>query len=179
MNKSKNNLKFLSKSVLLEESGLPRINTYTILAITSIIVLFLVWSNFMTINDTVSVSGYAVKSELEDSNYTYVYRVPSRNITLIKAGQKLQMTIPGITVKETIKSSISHISREPVVDNQGRTYYEIQITPQIDSSYRGELNSTLMNGMEINGEIIVGSRTLLQYFLGPLWDVGQKAFGSK
>jgi len=174
----KNKLKYLSESILLEESGLPMINTITILSITIMIILFLTWANYMIIDDTVSVNGYVYTKTTNSNNYMFISLVPSKNISVISEEDPVLLSIPGITNRRSINAYVATINRTPQVNEQGRVFYEVTLNIKATEEMNQTLTTSLLNGMETRSDIIVGSRTLLQYLLGPLWDVGQKAFSS-
>jgi hypothetical protein len=76
------------------------------------------------------------------------------------------ITIPGLTGKERIEASIRSIESQPSQVNTERLYYGILI----DNPNR---EMKLYEGMEIQIDIKIGERTLMQYLLGRLYDVTQ------
>jgi HlyD family secretion protein/adhesin transport system membrane fusion protein len=56
-------LGYLSESVLLEERGLPYIQSTLIIVVSLLILAFIIWANFLTIDDKVSIDGYVIPDE--------------------------------------------------------------------------------------------------------------------
>jgi multidrug efflux pump subunit AcrA (membrane-fusion protein) len=172
--KTNKRYKFLSKSVLLEESGLPRMYGFTILAITAFIIGFIFWASQVMINDTVSANGYAIRSIENEENYEFIAKVSSKNIAHVRLENEVTLSIPGITDRERINGCVAEINHEPEIDSNGRVYYEIIIEPKLNEVMRNELGLLLLDNMEIRTEIVTGNKTLLQYILGPLWDASEQ-----
>lgn len=168
--KIRNKYKFLSKSVLLEESGLPRLYGLIIIIITAFIIGFIIWSNQVMINDTVSANGYAIRVIGNDIKYDFIAKISSKNIIQIKTNNEVMLSIPGITDRSMIKGNIININYDPEIDSNDRVYYEISIETELDENAKNKLNLLLLDNMETKVEIVTGNRTLLQYILGPLWD---------
>ena len=165
--------KFLSKSILLEEQGLPHIQKITILTISLMIVLFITWANFMTIEDKVSIKGYAERDYFNDCGFEFLAMVPSDEISAISYGDKINLSISGLTNKHKIPGIIEKINTKPTVDKSGRVYYQITVKPSLNQDVMKNIQPMLYDKMETRIEVIVGTRTLLQYFLGPLWDASR------
>lgn len=165
---AKKDLKFLSKSVILKESGLPFINQLIIISVFIIITLFITWSNHVNINDTINLSG---SISLSDNMTEFIVRVPSRNISSIELGNRAYINIPGITNKQALKAKVNVIYNSPFYDKNNNAYFKIELLP-LDDLTLG-LEESIITGMDTKVEVVIGSRTLLQYFLGPLWDTSQ------
>lgn len=90
------NLQYLSRSVLLEESGLPKVNRNVILVVFFIILLFVFWANEMIINDTVNITGEIVR---DSSSYGYYVsaKVYSNDVGTISEDMDAFISISGIT----------------------------------------------------------------------------------
>ncbi len=173
--KKRHQYKYLSKSILLEESGLPRIHLLTILTITITILLFIIWSNFMVVNDTVSVKGYVEKHPFSDSGFQLIGMVASKDIASIKLNDPIKLSISGVTTKNKISGKITQINENPYVDRNGDAHYQIVVVPQNENQVMSTLTPVLYDKMDTRIEVIVGSRSLMQYFLGPLWDASNNS----
>jgi len=171
--KIKNKYKFLSKSVLLEESGLPKFYGVTIFIITIFIIGFLLWSNQVKINDTVSANGYAIKVTESSNRHDFIAKISSKNIGQIRVGNKVMISIPGIRDRERVIGKVIIIDHKPEIDSNGRVLYKISLEPELDQVTRDKLELLLLDTMETKIEIVTGNRTLLQYILGPLWDASK------
>lgn len=176
--KKNTKLKFLSESILLEESGLPLINTIVIVSITLFLVLFLVWANYMEIEDTISVTGFSAVSGTSIEDKSFIGFVQTKDVTSIDIGQKSYIDIAGITGRQSLSGSVKRIGDEPIKDTQNRTYYEIEIQLLTETIDGFDLEEVLLDEMESDIQIVTGTRSLLQYFLGNLYDVGKNALGS-
>ena len=86
MKRKRKSLKFLSKSVLLDESGLPMINTMIILVVSFIILLFIIWANTLVLHDVETITGYIADSPYEDFDYSFIGRIPAKDVLTFKTG---------------------------------------------------------------------------------------------
>lgn len=173
--KKKNDLKFLSQSVLLEESNLPRINTIIILVVFAMVVSFIIWSMSMKIDEVTKVEGFITQEEKENQGFSFIAQIPSKEIGAIKEGLPVFVNIPGLTDSSSIMGTIDYIEKRPMVNQQGDIYYQAIVKPNDDKEMFEDLNQLLMSGMETDVEIIIGSRTLLQYFLGSVFNAVNNA----
>ena len=176
MAKKRSNLKFLSQSVLLEEAGLPRVNTLIILVVFTMVVSFIAWANVMEIDEVVAVNGVVVQEKSADLNFSFRAQIPSREIGNISEGFSVVMNIPGVTEKKPVTGKIELIKKIPATNQQGVAYYEAIVKPGNDKEMLKNLDEVLLDGMETKVEIIVGSRTLFQYLLGPVFSARENAF---
>lgn len=164
-------LKFLSKSVLLEEAGLPSINRTIIITIFIILVSFIVWSNYIIIDESIGVSGYVAVQERD--NIQFIAHVPSKNISKVKVGYKSLIEIPGVTNREDLVSEVVAVDVRPYENSSGRVYYKVVLKSDYDSATNSYLKNILLDGMELNAQVIVDNKSLLRYLLGPLWITGE------
>lgn len=172
MAKKGEKLKFLTQSVLLEEEGLPRINSIIIIAVFTIVIAFLMWSNIMEIDEVVVVDGYAIQKE--STQYLLVAHIPSKEIGIIGEGLSVTINIPGIT-KKPLEGTIKNIENTPKLNKQGATYYEafIKTDKQEMNNYFEQIQ---VPSLEANVEIILGNKTLFQNLLGPIYHAKENAF---
>jgi hypothetical protein len=168
--KKNNNLKFLSRSILFEEQGIPNIYKISILAVTIMIISFIIWSSQVIINEKITVNGYAEKDLFVDIGYDFIALVPSRNISEVRQNNSVFLSISGITNKNKISAYVSKIDKKPIRDSYGKTYYKVTITPAITDTEKEKLKLIILDRMETSSEIVLREKTLLQYLLGPLWD---------
>lgn len=165
----KKNLKFLSRSVLLEESGLPKINRVIIVSVFLMVVLFTLWANQMLINDTVSVSGKIVR-DISEKGFHVNLSVPSKEITMISEDMEALISISGITDRKKIDARVERIIKVPQYDDYSRTFYEVRVVPMVDDETQKTLKHIVIRGMEARVEIVTGKRNLLQYYFSKIWD---------
>ena len=173
--KKRSNLKFLSQSVVLEEAGLPKINSLIILVVFSMVISFIIWSATMKIDDVTTVKGFVIQEENGDIKFSFNARIPSNKIGVINEGLSVSINIPGINDNNPIKGSIENIKRTPITDEQGNIYYEAVVKPKNEKEIV-KLDKLLMPNMKTNVKIITGRRTVLKYFLGPIFKSTKKSF---
>lgn len=166
--KKRKNLKFLSQSVLLEESGLPRINTLIIFVVFAMVASFITWSSIIKIDDVTTVKGAVVQEENKAQKISFNAKIPSKEILVIKEGVPVSINIPGVT-GNNIMGTIEYIDKTPITDSKGDVYYKAVVKASNDSGTLIEINKIIIPGMEANVNIITGSRTLLQHFVGPIF----------
>lgn len=162
-------LQFLSRSVLLEESGLPKMNRVTILSVFLILVLFGFWASEMTINDSVSIDGEIVQIQ-SDAGYYIDAKVYSGDLGSISEGMPALIHIAGITERKKIDAVVDRIVKVPQKDNYSRTYYEVRVYPVIIEGDKSVSKAKVVRGMDASVEVITGTRNLLQYYFSRLWD---------
>ncbi len=165
----KKNLQHLSRSVLLEEMGLPKVNRNIILIVFFLIVLFVVWASMMTINDSVSISG-EVRMAGNQAGYYIDAKVYSGQVGIVSEGLKANINIAGVTEKKKISATIERVVKVPQKDNYGRTYYEVRVVPSAIQEEREHFRVKLIKGMDARVEVVTGTRNLLQYYFSRVWD---------
>ncbi len=165
----KKNLKFLSRSVLLEESGLPMINRTIIISVFLMIILFVIWANQMMINDTVSVPGKIVR-DVSEKGFHVNLSVPSKDIALISEDMDALINISGITDRNKIDARVERIIKVPQTDNYSNTFYEVRVVPMVEDEIQHKLKLKVIRGMDARVEIVTGKRNLLQYYFSKIWD---------
>lgn len=160
-------LKFLSESVLLEETGLPLINTTIILSMALLISLFVLWATQMKIDDHLNLSGNVVAVETESGAYQIDCYATSNSVLAIQVGATVYVNIPGVTGKQFLTGYVVETGALPQYDADNNVYYIVQIQLEKDN-----IIEKMLIGMEANAEIVVGSRTIMQYLFGALYDTG-------
>jgi len=173
----KHQFKFLSQSVLLEESGLPRINTLVIITITILLIGFITWSNYVDIEEQLSANGQIILSD--EGVYKVIGHLNANDIVKIDEDYRVYISVPGITSKEDLKGNLENILIKPRYTDSGEVYYEFVIT--FDSAKYSNDSDTnpLLVGMNCRLNIVTGSKTMLQYLLGNLYDTGRSTFDLK
>lgn len=165
-----NKLKYLSKSILLEEEGLPKINIAIILTVCVTVALFLVWASIMEVKDTVKADGI-YNRELNGGNQA-TFIVNSNEVTEVALENTVFITIPGVTKKDTIKGRIIDVQLEK---RENGAVYIVVANLELTDRQRVLIEGLQLNEIEVSGEIITGSRSVIKYMLGPLWDIGVQA----
>lgn len=171
MANKKSGLKFLNQSVLLEEAGLPKANVLIILVVFLMVALFIAWSLMMNMDQVVKVSGQV---KIEGGNAVLSALVPAKNIADIREGLPAYITINGLNDNKPVTGTIERIDKTPKTNQQGVLFYEASVKPGDDGAK--ELEKLLLPGMDTKVEIVVGSRTLFQYLVGPVFNARNNAF---
>lgn len=171
MANKKSGLNFLNQSVLLEEAGLPKANILIILVVFLMVTLFIAWSLMMNMDQVVKVSGQV---KIEGGTTVLSALVPAKNIADIQEGLPTYITITGINDNKPVKGTIERIDKTPKTNQQGASFYEAAVKPEGDGVK--ELEKLLLPGMDTKVEIVVGSRTLFQYLVGPVFNARNNAF---
>lgn len=165
---NKNKLKFLSQSVLLEETGLPKLNVTIILIVFVMLVLFIIWSVTMTMDQTTSVNGVVRQTDGENSDYVLIAMIPSTEIASIEDGYVVSISIPGITDKKPISGTIASIDKTPINDTYGNVYYEAVLSSD-SGKMTDAIKAHLMPGLTANVNIVVGRQSVFSYFMNPIF----------
>ena len=165
--KKNQKLKFLSESILLEESGLPFSSVAVIVSIAIFIGLFLGWSSQVMIEDSVTIQGNLEEINLDQAEMSIIGYATTNTITSIEEGSIVYINIPGLTGQMSLRGKVAEVGTEPITGNQSKSYYPVTVRFSKNQS-----EETFLTGMETSLKIITGKRTLLQYFLGSLYDTG-------
>jgi hypothetical protein len=172
--KKKHNYRFLTESILLEESGLPKINTIVIVSVFVFLALFIVWANMLEIEETIKLEGRVI--DLNDE-YKVIVEIPSEDIVNVDEGFIAHITIPGITYRDSILGSIEIFNKSAKESDNG-TVYEALIVIDKNDYKEYDLKETLLNGMSTNVKLITETKSLIQYLLGNLYDTGKSIQGN-
>lgn len=167
------NLKYLSKSMLLEEEGVPRINIMIILTISLTILLFILWAGIMEINEAVHANG--IYKDYEGDTRTAELIIPSNKVTDISIQNMVFLTMPGVTNKDTIKGYVTEVKYLKNESDDTITMYLAIVKLELTERQLASIKKLGLEQIEVSGEIITGKRSLLKQFLGPLWDIGKNA----
>lgn len=166
MNKELQNL---SRSVLLDEPGLPKMNRNIILSVAIIILLFTVWASNMIINDTVQIYGEVVRDNSENGFYIDAY-VNASKVGSVHEGMMSYVNISGITNKKKIDAHVERIVKVPLQDRSGNTVYEVRVFADLNAEEKAFLDNKLIRGMDAQVEVVTGTRNLIQYYFSRIWD---------
>lgn len=165
--------KYLSESVLLEETGLPNINVAIIVVVTFFVLLFITWSNFIIMEDTLNLTGTVVESG--DAVYLYSKLTTSEVINVDRYAD-VYVNIPGITGRTALTGKVNEVVKTPQYDAEGKVYYLAKVEL---ISISAEMKSQLIEGLSARMEVVTGSRTMLEYLLGNLYETGKDTFNIK
>lgn len=173
----KNNLRFLTSSVLLEEGGLPKANGMMIISVFLMVLLFLVWSFLMEIDETVLLNAKVLMDPGEKA-YTVQVVVPSDIVTNINVGNDVKLSMNGSASSSDLTGKIVAIQETPKQDEMGKIYYEALVRNRSLESFI-KTNKFLYDGMTVQANVIVGKRTLFEYLVSPVLKAKENAFNEK
>lgn len=172
--KERKKLKLLSKSVLLDESGLPGINAALIIIVFLMVAAFVIWSMNMKINETVSIKGF-VETDADTGELSFKALIPTKDLGIVNEGYPVVVNISGLTSKNPILGKIAHIEDMQVNAGTGENFSATIDTSNLESVIQ-HINGRIVPGMETNVQVITGTRSLFQYFIGPIFQIKDKAF---
>lgn len=175
MSKKQNDLKYLSQSILLEERGIPKLNLWIILMVFLMTTAFIGWSMMLQLDEVVTVNGQVIETGISNSDYIFKALVPSEDVGIINEGVEVTIQIPGMSTTEPLVGKIETIEENFMTSDSGDVYFEASVIPDKSSEAYRELNGQLRRGMKANIQVIVGNRTLFEYFLGNLMKTKDKA----
>lgn len=105
-------------------------------------------------------------------------RIRPSDIAFIHPKQeaRVKITAYDYAVYGSLKAELVRISADTIVDENGESYFEIQV--RTDQNYLGDEENPLpiIPGMVAQVDILTGDRTVLQYLLKPILRARQKAF---
>lgn len=179
MSQNYKDLKYLSQSVLLEESGLPHFNTVIVILVTLALAAFIGWSVIMPLDEVVAVTGNVSSTVGNNGTYDYYAHIPSDKVHTIAVGNQVMLSIPGVTDKSPLSGKIANVDRQPTTTAMGQVYYVASVELTVDPSVNQNLSQLLYPSMETRMDIVVGSKTLMTYFMGKIFDVKNHAFSEQ
>ena len=113
------------------------------------------------------VSGGNIVCYINESQHDYVFNayVSDEDITGLKFGDTVQLKLPAYddTEFEYINGTVTSISDIPLNISERGVVYAVKITPEI-------VPKDIKRGMEGSVDIIVGTRTVMEYFLEPFME---------
>ena len=171
--------KFLSQSILLEEQGLPKMSLWIIISVFTMLILFIGWSILMELEEIVTVSGEVAVSQEFGKQHQFRVEIPSADGAVITLDQEVVITVLGSVGQKRIKGVIQTIHSEPLTNESGNTYYEAMVA-EVDKSkpsVDGPIN--LKKGMPVRADVIIGKKSLFEYFMGPIIQVKNNALREK
>lgn len=94
----------------------------------------------------------------------------------LRTGLPAKLRIGAYDVGEfgVLKGSVQEVSADTVVDPRGEAYYRVAIrVDHLPESYQGR---QIVPGMTVNGDVIIGQRTVLKYLTSPFTKFTYNAF---
>lgn len=163
--KREEQMKFLSRSILLEGSGLSRINTWIILILFLCVTGFLYWASVMTLNETIVASG---NIKQKNNQYSVQLIIPAESIMSLEVGQIVDITTAQKSNKYQFKGSVNGISSATSGTTTDKQYFDVTVDLSSGLEEQAYLRRMSDLSMQVNLEIIIGSRSILAYMLGPI-----------
>lgn len=171
--------KFLSQSILLEEQGLPKMSLWIIVSVFSMLILFIGWSILMNLEEIVTVSGEVAVSQEFGKQPQFRVEIPSDDGGVILLDQEVVITVLGSVEQKRVHGVIQTLNSEPLTNDSGNTYYEAMVVATDKSKIAVNESINLMKGMPVRADIIIGKKSLFEYFMGPIIQVKNNALREK
>lgn len=179
MTGKKNKFKFLSQSVLLEEQGMPKLNFWIIVIVFAMVVSFVSWSIVMELDQVITVSGSVIGDNNAEGTYAFSVQIPSEEIAVVDEGLRVTINIPGVKTSSPLMGKIERVETVGTTSTSGNVYFEGKVIPDKNSNQYATVESQLHLGMKVNYQVVVGKRSLFEYFLGPVLKTNESAFKEK
>jgi len=105
-------------------------------------------------------------------------KLPTADIGFIKEGQTATIRLASADAINfgNIEGIVKKISPDATQDDQGNTYYKVEIKTQKTYFEYNEQKYHLTPGVEVSASILTGERTIAEYLLNPLFNISNKAF---
>ena len=132
------------------------------LTVTSTVSGYITFSEKMYVGKTVRGGEIVCYINETENEYVFTAYVADEDITSINVGDRVSMKIPAYddTEDEYIEGTVTSIGDIPLNISERGTAYVVKITPE-------KIPKDLKPGMEGSVDIIVGTRSVLDYFLEP------------
>lgn len=166
--KKKNKLKYLSRSVLLEEENLPKSNRIIILVVFMVVAAFITWSFFMEIDERIEVEGAIAADPADSSTIEVILKIPPRDIENIAEGHSVTIEMMAEGEENRFRGVISRINTRLLRDETGLSYYEAIVELAMDPS-AVEYYENKEDDLHVSASLITGQRTLFHYILRPFY----------
>lgn len=165
-------LRFLSQSVLLEETGLPRANGLIIITIFLGLAGFIAWGTQMPIDEVVSCNGQISEVLPGEGQYKLTALIPVNKMSGIEVGKSATIKVSGVSQIKPFKGMITMVEHAPIKRGD-LSYYPIRIVAD-DGGVNG--STLVLKDMETQVGVIVGTKSFMDYFVGPILSVKSNAF---
>lgn len=96
-------------------------------------------------------------------------KLPVSDIGYVRNGQRAILNLAGNDARRfgSIDGTVSHISPDTFVNEQGSVYYNVHILPEKSFFAKGDARYDLYPGVLVNVFIHTGQRTIMEYLLDP------------
>ena len=116
---------------------------------------------------------------LDDALHIQI-NIPPKNIGFVKTGQKASIKISAYdyAIYGDVKGHVMRISADAIKDDSGQEFYKVIL--EANQNYIGALDDNLpiLPGMTATINITTSKRSILSYFLKPLFKLREEAFVS-
>tara|TARA_B100000674_G_scaffold476674_1_gene471128 strand:- start:1870 stop:3180 length:1311 start_codon:yes stop_codon:yes gene_type:complete len=108
-------------------------------------------------------------------------KLQTQDIGYIKVGQpaSVKLTSSDALRFGGINGSVTNVSPDTLITEQGKPYYKVRIETEKDRFQRGELQYRLFPGMQVIASIHTGNRTVLEYLIDPFLNTMSDALGER
>ena len=105
-------------------------------------------------------------------------RLPTADIGFVKKGQPATIRLASADAINfgNIDGIVKKISPDAIQDDNGNTYYKVEIETQKTYFEYNQQRYNLTPGVEVSASILTGERTIAEYLLNPLINISNKAF---
>jgi len=105
-------------------------------------------------------------------------KLPTADIGFIKEGQSATIRLASADAINfgNIEGVVKKISPDATQDDNGNTYYKVEIKTEKTYFKYNEQKYSLTPGVEVSASILTGERTIAEYLLNPLINISNKAF---
>lgn len=172
MSKRKEQLRFLSQSILLEESGLPGLNIALILLVTLSVVGFLVWANIFQVDETLSLTGKIIQDPVSQKNggFEMTAMIPATDLYKVREGSRAMLAIGGITKKNPIPVTVINVDPTSVVSDGPQGMISVKLAAD-DAKKLESIKPYILTETKTTVTVVTGSKTLFESLMGPVLNI--------
>ena len=108
-------------------------------------------------------------------------KLPIQDIGYVETGDTAQLRLASSDASHFahLNGTVSKISPDTIITNQGVAFYKVLIEPEKSYFENKRERYQLYPGIRIQCSILIGERTVLDYFLSPLSDFSNNAMGER
>ncbi len=108
-------------------------------------------------------------------------RIPAADVSRVSPGLHAEIRVGALDFTRfgKVPGEVASVSPGALISEQGQVYYAAEIALQRQSLSDGQTEQPLLPGMQVDAEIVNGSRTILEYLFKPMKLALEDAFREK
>lgn len=108
-------------------------------------------------------------------------RIKPSDVAFLFPGQDaiVKITAYDFSIYGGLKGKLTDISADTITDEQGESFYEIQITTDQNSIFRNGRDHPIIPGMVASVDILTGEKTVMEFIMKPIFKTWNQALNER